>query len=104
VLGLFGELALAAAHLSQRVGGGPALLAAAAEKRRKSPTAATIDSAIVASTPGIVISRRASATRASAASMIRSSWPWKSSWRNSAATAPASSGGSGCSASHARPL
>jgi len=44
----------------------------------KSPTAATIDSATVASTPGIVISRLtsglASAIRLSAASVNRSSW------------------------------
>ena len=36
--------------------------------------------------------------------MIRSSWPWKSSWRSSASTASSSSGGSGWFDSQQRPL
>ena len=36
--------------------------------------------------------------------MIRSSWPWKSSWRNSASTASSSSGGRCWSESQQRPL
>jgi hypothetical protein len=62
----------------------------------------------VASTPGMVSSRRTSArsrpTRPSSASTIRSSWPWKSSWRSSAPTAWCSSWGRSWVASHARPL
>ena len=49
-------------------------------------------------------SSQPSATRASSASISRSSWPWKSSWRSSAQTAWRSSAGSSCSASQRRPL
>ena len=69
----------------------------------KSPTAATIDSATVASTPGMVISRstsgRPSATWPRSRSISRSSSAWKSSCRSSAAAAACSSAGRSCSAS-----
>ncbi len=42
--------------------------------------------------------------RPSSASMIHSSWPWKSSWRDSFSTVRASSGGSGWFASQERPV
>ena len=74
----------------------------------KSPTAATIDSATVASTPGIVISRstsgRARAAWPRSRSIRTSSWAWKSSCRSSALAAACSSGGSSWAASHLRPL
>jgi hypothetical protein len=64
----------------------------------KSPTAATIEIAAIASTPGIVISRltigSASTWTAGFLSTTASSAPWQSNWRSSAAPLDRSSAGS----------